>query len=588
MAHAKHRIDTPAEKSSSSLSLKSGSLFPLYEFSTIVNSSLDLKFILNTLLLTVLGKLLVTKGVVFLKEGIDTFRIEAKKGIVFTPDEMNIANDQIPFDKMEIREGENDIPAWMVKLRECGIVYLHPIVAQNELVAMIGLGKKGFGRAFSQEEKDLLRSMLDIAGTAIEKANVVSQLKSAKREVDIKLQELNTLFELGKEFNLEIDDKKVIRLLTLSLLGHIGVTTYLILLKREEELVPAASRCENIDLILPLLRNFVHIRESVLLKEVEGDEKLGKAASSLSELEMEVIVPMIVKREVKGWLLLGKKLKNESYSKGDIEFLHSLGNLAIISIENARLFKEELEKQKMEDELVIAREIQQGLLPHKLPRLDGFDIAATNIPSSQVGGDYYDVISKSDDEWIIAIGDVSGKGTPAALLMANVQASLRTLVQFDLSPSEMTNQLNDLICRSTGADKFITFFWGLLEITTKKFSYVNAGHNPPIMLRADGSVERLDIGGIILGVFPTVRSYEMGTITLHKGDILFMFTDGINEAMNAEGEEFTEDRLEKILQTVQSENSAVVLKRIHDAIRAHTKGCCQSDDMTMIVLKCVS
>lgn len=588
MTRSKHQIDSPAEKSSGSASLKSGSIFPLYEFSTIVNSSLDLKFILNTLLLTVLGKLLVTKGMVLLKEGVDTFSVEVRKGMLFMPDAMVISSVQIPFHGIEIQDRGNDVPPWMTKIRKNGIEYLHPIVAQNEIVALLGLGKNAFGRAFSEEERDLLRSMLDIAGTAIEKANVVSQLKSAKRNVDKKLQELNTLFELGKEFNLGIDDKKVIRLLTLSLLGHIGVTTYLILLKRGEELVPVASRCENIDLILPLLRDFVHIRESVLLNEVQDDEKLGKAASSLSKLEMEVIVPMIVKREVKGWLLLGKKLKNESYSKGDVEFLHSLGNLAIISIENARLFREELEKQKMEDELVIAREIQQGLLPDKLPKLDGFDVAAMNIPSSQVGGDYYDVISKSDDEWIIAIGDVSGKGTPAALLMANVQASLRTLVQFDLSPSEMTNRLNDLICRSTGADKFITFFWGLLEINTKKFSYVNAGHNPPIMLRADGLVERLDIGGIILGVFPTVRTYEMGTITLQKGDVLFMFTDGISEAMNAEGEEFTENRLEKIIKIVRSENSKVILEKIHDAILTHTKGCCQSDDITMIVLRCVS
>ena len=156
-----------------------------------------------------------------------------------------------------------------------------------------------------------------------------------------------------------------------------------------------------------------------------------------------------------------------SYSDSDLEFIYSLGNLAIISLENTRLFYEAVEKQKMENELNIARDIQKGLLPRSLPTIPGLELAALNISSKQVGGDYYDVVVLENGTCVIAIGDVSGKGTPASLLMANVQATIRTLVHFNLPLSEMTSLVNRLICDNTGSDKFITFCWGIFDPANK-------------------------------------------------------------------------------------------------------------------------
>ncbi len=171
----------------------------------------------------------------------------------------------------------------------------------------------------------------------------------------------------------------------------------------------------------------------------------------LEQLGIEAIVPMQVQNESKGVIGLGRKMSGEEYRKGDLEFLYSLGNLAIISLENARLFQEALEKQRLEDELLIAREIQRNLLPTHLPEIKGFAICAVNIPSKQVGGDYYDIVSLSDSKVVLAIADVSGKGTPASLLMANLQASIRALVPFDLPLAELTRRVNELIVETNSS-----------------------------------------------------------------------------------------------------------------------------------------
>ncbi|HCA80571.1 MAG TPA: hypothetical protein DEP53_12650, partial [Bacteroidetes bacterium] len=258
---------------------------------------------------------------------------------------------------------------------------------------------------------------------------------------------------------------------------------------------------------------------------------------------------------------------------------------AIISIENARLFHSAIEKQKLEDELAIAREIQQGLLPRTLAAIPGFDIAAVNISSKQVGGDYYDLVPIQQDRYILAIGDVSGKGTPAALLMANVQASLRAFAPMGMSLPDATCRINDLTCQNTGQDKFITFFWASLDSSTREFRYVNAGHNPPFLLRADGSTKRLDVGGIILGLMKTSSPYLEEVVTLNSGDVIVMFTDGVSEAMNSQEEDFTEERLEILLNTVRTESPAKIIETVRKALDEYAHGTPQSDDITMLVLR---
>ena len=212
-------------------------------------------------------------------------------------------------------------------------------------------------------------------------------------------------------------------------------------------------------------------------------------------------------------------------------------------------------------------------------------MAATNISSKQVGGDYYDLIRIDDHRFVIAIGDVSGKGTPASLLMANLQATIRALVPLDLPLGELTGRVNDLICENTGSDRFITFFWGILDTETRVLRYVNAGHNPPYVVRANGTFDRLDVGGLILGIMKATIPYEQGETTLCDDDLLVLFTDGVTEAMNARDEEWEEERLEAIALAHLQSPPDTILDTVVAALKEHGKDVPQSDDITMIIAR---
>jgi sigma-B regulation protein RsbU (phosphoserine phosphatase) len=298
-----------------------------------------------------------------------------------------------------------------------------------------------------------------------------------------------------------------------------------------------------------------------------------------------LVVPLLLQGETKGVLGLGKKLGAKPYNASDMEFLASLGNLAIISIENARLFQEAIEKQKLEDELLIAKQIQRGLLPASLPVIPRCSIAALNLSSKQVGGDYYDVIALADDRFVIAIGDVSGKGAPASLLMANLQAAIRALVPLGLPLSDLTRLVNDLLCDNTGGERFITFFWGILDVPAGTFRYVSAGHNPPMLFRPDGSRELLDKGGLILGIMKTMTPYEEGITTFAPGDLLVLYTDGVSEAMSSTGEEWGEDRLEALVRAHQHDTPEDLIDGVVAAVKVHARDTIQSDDITMVVVR---
>jgi len=573
---APHRTRKPAASSSD--------ILPLFEFSNVVNSSLDLPFILGTVLLTVMGKMLVSKGMVLLKRDEGLFEVVNVKGLDREMIGQKVRIDSPPrsvshVDRVQSGEG------WVKYFRLSNQRLLVPIIGQRKILGLLALGDRLGGKSYSATDRQLITSLLNLSAAAIEKAMMIEQLEEVNRNLDRKFQELNTLFDLSKEFNVVLDAEKVIRLLTFSLMGQVGVNRYAFCLKDGESMKIVASRLEEPFEAAEPMKQLCLLKNADLVENLARQRRFKEAAGELSRVGIVAVVPMKLQNQVKGAVLLGEKLRGGSYTKADLEFLYSMANLAIISIENARLFHEALEKQRMEDELAIAREIQQGLLPRSFPHIPGFEVSAVNIPSNQVGGDYYDVLEISQSEHVFAIGDVSGKGTPAALLMANVQASLRAFAPMGLSLSEATRRINDLTCLNTGQDKFITFFWGSLNHQTRQFHYVNAGHNPPFLLRSDGRVERLDIGGIILGLMKTQSPYPEGAVTLETGDVIVMFTDGVSEAMNPEGEDFGEERLEKVLTAARTSPAPKIIASVREALVAYARGAPQSDDITMLVLR---
>ncbi|MGD0591129.1 MAG: SpoIIE family protein phosphatase [Bacteroidota bacterium] len=581
MRRARTQPDTAERKEASDF-------LPLFEFSNVVNSSLDLDFILSTVLRTLMGKMLVTRGMVFLKRSGKLFQIITAKGIDHSVIGQTLEVDR-PLRSLQVAAKlPKDNTGWFKFLKHHQQSLIIPILSQRRIVGYITLGERLSKPSYSAADKRLIQSLVSLSGAAIEKALIIDQVKEANRNLDRKIQELNTLFDLSKEFNVGLDEKKVVRLVTFALLGQIGVKKYALCLRDPDGLNIVESRIErsaNLKSILPTLCDLEH---SATTQDLLKQKAYRIAAAQLIQIGITAVVPMHIQHKTKGMILLGERLRGGVYTRADLEFLYSLGNLAIISIENAHLFKDAIEKQRMEDELNIAREIQQGLLPEKLPSIPGFDIAALTIPSKEVGGDYYDIITRQNGEYILAIGDVSGKGTPAALLMANVQAALRALAPHCTSVSETTGQINDLTCANTrSGSKFITFFWGILDAQTHQFRFSNAGHNPPYLLRKDGTIEGLEEGGLILGVFKTITPYAEASVILSPGDVLVMYTDGVSEAMNQSNDQFTEEQLEVILKESTHLSAKEIIQRVQQALESHTQGTPQSDDITMLVLKAV-
>jgi len=240
----------------------------------------------------------------------------------------------------------------------------------------------------------------------------------------------------------------------------------------------------------------------------------------------------------------------------------------------------------MEEDLLIARDIQRNLLPQSLPEYEHFDIAALNVSSKQVGGDYYDVIPISENKFYIAIADVAGKGVPASLMMANIQAFLKVICRQDLKIDKATAMINDLITANSSEGRFITFFWGFIDTKKNTLTYVNAGHNPPYILRND-EVIKLKEGGIILGVMRTPVPYIFEEVKLMKDDVLLLYTDGVSEALNLDFEEYTEERLESVAKTLMNKSADEILSGIKEDVQIFTQGNQQSDDITMIVIKVI-
>jgi serine phosphatase RsbU (regulator of sigma subunit) len=277
----------------------------------------------------------------------------------------------------------------------------------------------------------------------------------------------------------------------------------------------------------------------------------------------------------------------------DIPNEDELGDLAASFNDMAAAVKkgreEAIARERLESELQTARKIQERLLPDVMPEVHGFEVAGTSIPSQQVGGDYFDFLDMGEGQWGIAIADVSGKGIPAALLMANLQASLHAQVIQPGEVAEVTCRINDRLVESTDANMFATFFYGILDRVRSEFTSTNAGHNPPILLKHDGRVVRLGAGGLLLG-FMADQDYAQESQTLDPGDILVLFTDGITEAVDTALEEvaenlFGEHRLLEVLRENQESSAREIQAAILRAIAEHTGNSPQSDDITLVVIK---
>lgn len=324
-------------------------------------------------------------------------------------------------------------------------------------------------------------------------------------------------------------------------------------------------------------------KKPILINEFHQDEKISLPQNSELKIKNMLSVPMIIKGKMIGILSLFNKRSRSGFTEADQRLLSIIAAQSANVIENSRLFEEEQKLKLIQKEIIIASEIQKKLLPHEIPMIKNYDIHAVNLPAWEVGGDYYDFIKISDTKMAIALGDVAGKGLPAAMLMANLQATLRGQLLFSSCVKECIERSNNLLHKSTAVSKFVTLFFGILDTNVNTFTYCNAGHNIPIFLQGNKRIE-LNKGGIILS-WKANASYEEEEIIFEKGSILLVYSDGITEARNEKEEEFGEERLCDLIQRKSDLPSQHLITEILSDLNKFTKGVSQSDDITLMIIK---
>jgi len=556
----------------------------ILETSRLLIESQDMDFVLNNLLLIIMGKLMVTRAMVMIYQpGSDNYIVSKSKGRNCPREDQHLefdVDDEIKQQSIiRCAEDEFDIPDVLENQQQCTFFNLR---TSNDHIGFLCLGPKGNKQPLSQHEIEFVESLCIISSVAIANSRMFTELRRINRMLDRKVYELNTLFDLSKDFNIMVDREEIVRIFKFAMLGQMLIRKFFFILENEGERKMVASSGISGKLPKKEMNKLFSLERDLY----EVDETLAGEITFLERNEIKAVIGLHFQSEKIALVGVGSRANQEEYSTSDYNFLRSLGNLAVLSIQKTFLLEERIEKERLEEELNIAKSIQKGLLPDPIPETEKLNIVAENISSYQVGGDYYDILEAPNNRLVMAIGDVTGKGIPAALLMANLQAMLHVLLPVDISLSEASGQVNDIIYRNTPSDKFITFFWGIFNPENSEFRFVNAGHNPPVWFKNGcEEPEELEEGGLILGAMPTMSPYQEQTIRLSSGDILIFYTDGVTEAKNEdETEEFGEERLYECIKNNRGRSASEIKEAIKNEVLEFSGGV-QHDDITLIVVR---
>ncbi len=573
-----------------------------------LNETNDEILILNITLLSLMGKLKLFRGIVFVPDKSKEYFIP-----VVSKGKQNI--EKIP--AFEIKEickisgtDELSVKENISELHEAGYEICIPIIYRSELMALICLSKKLDSTEITDEEYYYISLVSSITANSLNNTKNINLLLNEKNMVESRNQLLTTLFEVSRDFNVFLSEEKIIKTLSLNLLGQLMITRFAVIYQEEgrrgegkDRITEKQKDGKNIlrqtqddgekrdfnilkntfkeKLPLEQLNEFLSCKDTCFTDELSVSDELQKW---IDRNEVWVVSPMMMKSSIKGFLLIGRSTVGRLFTEENLLFIKVIGNTTVLALENLKLIQKEVERQKLESEFALALEIQKKLLPKECPKTENFDIFGTTIPSKFVGGDYYDFIRLPNGNLMIAIADVSGKGMPAALLMANVQAALRVLSPLGLPLNQLLFRLNNLVFQNTSADRFVTFFCGELNPKENTFEYINAGHNPPILIKSNKEIELLNLGGIILGVLENVDNYKTGKIVLQSGDLVLFYTDGVTEAKNAEDDEYGENRLLKIMESNKLKISEELVNDIVSDVRNYVKSEVQFDDITVIAI----
>jgi sigma-B regulation protein RsbU (phosphoserine phosphatase) len=461
---------------------------------------------------------------------------------------------------------------------------------RNSLAVPLMRGKDIIGalEAINKEGGDFTAKDLEMLSALSEQIAIALDNARLYGRVTREIKERELLYEVGKRISSSLDLNEVLNLI-LDCLGEVvaydagGI--YLVDPEALEIMILTARGYD------PGMEEKVELKfgdgivgwvarkvEPVIVGDVSGDSRYLNARD---ETRSEIVVPLMVGERIVGVINLESN-RAGAFSSDDLYLIQTFGSQAAISIERAKLHADLLEKRRLEHEVELARRIQKSFLPATLPEIPGFELSAINLPSEEVSGDYYDVIPISEGQWGLVIADVFGKGIPASLVMASFRASLLAEIRNNYAIATILSKVNRLMWESVEPERCVTAFYGVLDVGARVFTCSNAGHLYPTVISADG-VTRLTRGGMLLGVLRDAR-YEQERVRLRTGDLLLLFTDGLTEAENSQGEAFGEDRLITLAKSLIDRPCDDVVKRVHEGIRDFSDGKLM-DDFTLLALK---
>jgi len=436
-----------------------------------------------------------------------------------------------------------------------------------------------------QEEEKITREATIV--TSLDKVlNKASAGTPPERDISLSTTRVvSALIRAGQELasHRPLDElfKVILKLALSAMEAQRGV----ILTLEDNDLTVRASEGAGFTISTSIRDRVIREKCSLVIVDAMSDDALRKQHSIVAQrVRSMMAVPLQTRDRVIGLIYVDNGAIFRPFGQEDLDLLTVMANVAAIRIEHARLAEVEQAEKLMEMELAQASDIQRTLLPTESPQYEGYDLAGYNLPCYTVGGDYYDFVPYGDGRLALIVGDVSGKGLPAAVLMSGLQARVQMLRETSPDPSSAVTLLNRSLAERCPPGKFITFFYALLDPATGRLQYSNAGHNYPILVRADGTIEKLSASGMVLGLFADVH-YELKETCLAPGDLLALYSDGVTEAHSTTGEELGEDRLAGFLISSRSKPSIDIVNALTEYVRTWNGGNSFSDDFTVVLVR---
>jgi serine phosphatase RsbU (regulator of sigma subunit)/pSer/pThr/pTyr-binding forkhead associated (FHA) protein len=333
-----------------------------------------------------------------------------------------------------------------------------------------------------------------------------------------------------------------------------------------------------------IIEEVVSQGRSVLTSDAQHDPRFMSSTMTIQGIRSVLAVPLGVGDKIFGMIYADSPLAEARFTQDHLTVLTTLASVAAIRVENTRLVEEQFDRERLERELNLAREIQQRFQPTSPPIVPGFELQGISFPCYEIGGDYYDFIERPDGRMIIALGDVSGKGTSAALMMSSLHAAIHAQVSANHSLAELISSVNRYLAETIPPNRFITLFCAELERETGTLAFINAGHNPPLIVHTAGTMEQLGAGGMPLGIMPNAP-YREGKTQLQPGDALVIYSDGVTETQNQQGEEFGPVRLYDVVARNLDATASGIRDKIEAALTKFAQGTASVDDITLVIVK---